>query len=189
MAQHKASRRAVLRSSMKHKYTADLMLDTMEELTTNIAAVRAKIAADTDGTWDTDYVATAGVVAVDFDSKSVGQHKQTARKVIIDKMAHRKLGDEMVDLLEESQVTLNLILAQMDADAGTLSDDATYEAYRIADPIKVDSVFQGPHKANFEKMMVVSVKHREYGKSIAYDMQQIQAQLNIMIDDIQAKNA
>lgn len=173
---------------MKHKYSADLLLDTMEELTANIAAARAKIAADTNTTWDTDYAATAGVVAVDFDAETVGQHKQPARKVIVDKMAHKRLGNEMTDLLEESQVTLNLILAQMDADGGTLSNDATYEAYRVADPIKVDSIFQGPHKADFEKMMIVAVKHTEFGKSISTEMAAIQADLNSMIDEIQAKN-
>lgn len=187
--QHKASRRRVLRSSMKHKFTADLVLDTMEELTANIAAARAKIDADANTTWDTDYAATAGVTAVDFDAKTVGQHEQPARKVIIDKMAHRRLGDEITDLLEESQVTLNLILAQMDADAGTLSNDATYEAFRVADPIKTTSVFQGPHKADFQKMMTVAVKHNDFGKSISEELAAIQSGLNAMIDEIQAKNA
>ena len=189
MAQHKASRRATLRSAMKHKFTADLLLDTMEELTSSIAAARAKIAADTNTTWDTDYAATAGVTAVDFDEKSIGQHKASARKVIVDKMAHKRLGNEITDILEESQVTLNLILAQMDADGGTLSNDATYEAFRIADPITTGSVFQGPHKADFQKMMTVAVKHREFGKSIAEELAAVQSELNAMIDSIQAANA
>lgn len=184
MAQHKASRRRVLRSSMKHKFSADLLLDTMEELTASIAVAEAKFgASDT-----SDYVTEAGVTVVDFDAETVGQHKQSARKVIVDKMAHRRLGDEMTDLLEESQVTLNLILAQLDADAGTLSDDATYETFRVADPITVTSVFQGPHKANFEKMMIVAVKHREFGASIAAEMAAIQEGLNRLIDAIQAAN-
>ena len=188
MAQHKSSRRATLRSAMRHKASADLLLDTMEELTANIAAARAKIAADTNTTWDTDYVATAGVESVDFDVKTVGQHEQPARKVIIDKLAHKRLGNEVTDILEESQVTLNLILAQMDADAGTLSDDATYEAFRISDAIRTDSVLQGPHKADFQKIMIVAMKHRQFGKSIAEELAAVQSELNAMIDDIQAAN-
>lgn len=189
MAQHKSSRRAVLRSSLKHKFSADLLLDTMEELTTNIAAARAKIAADTDISWDTDYASTAGVTAVDFDAETVGQHQAAARKVIIDKMAHKAMGNEICDLLEESQVTLNLILAQMDADAGTLSNDATYEAFRIATPLDADVSFQGPHKATFRKVMTVAIKHKEFGSSISDELAAIQSELNSMIDDIQAANA
>ena len=189
MAQHKSSRRTVLRSSMKHKFSADLLLDMMEELTANIAAAKVKITADTDGAWDVNYVTTAGVTAVDFDAETIGQHKQSARKVIISKMAHRRLAGEVCDLLEESQVTLNLILAQMDADAGTLSNDATYEAFRIANPIAVSSVLQGPHKASFSKVMISAIKHKEFGLSISAELAAVQSELNAMIDLIQTKNA
>ena len=58
----------------------------------------------------------------------------------------------------------------MDADAGTLSDDATYEAFRVADAIRTDSVLQGPHKADFQKIMTVAMKHRQFGKSIAEEL-------------------
>ena len=188
MSQHKASRRATLISAMKHKFSANLWLDTMEELTANIAVARAKVLADTNSTWDTDYLATAGVTAVDFDSPTVGQNKSPARKVIIDKLCHKRLGDEVTNLLEESQVTLNLILAQMDADAGTLSSDAVYEAFRIVDPITTASVLQGPHKVSFVKVMISAIKHKVFGTSIATEMAAIQSELNQMITDIQAAN-
>ena len=188
MAQHNASRRAVLRSSLKHKFTADTLLDTIEELTANIATARAKIAADTNTTWDTDYVATAGVTLIEMDEPTVGQHKATMRKTIVDKMAHKRLGNEIADLLEEAQVTLNGILAQMDADAGTLSGDPTYEAFRIASPLDVDAAGTGPHKASFKKTLIVAIKHKAFGTSLADEMAAIESELNAMIDDIQAAN-
>ena len=43
MAQHKASMRATLRSAMRHKKSADMMLDSLNALTANIAAARQKV--------------------------------------------------------------------------------------------------------------------------------------------------
>lgn len=191
MAQHKVSRRLTVRSALKHKYAADKLLEVMDGLTDNVAAARAKIAADSNGTWDTDYVATAGVEVVDFDDKTVGQHKSSLRKILIDKLCHKALGNEMTDILEEAQVSLNLVLAQMDADAGTLSGDATYEAFRISDVVDVDAERygeEGQHKRSFKKVMISAMSHTKYGRELSDQMQAIQEEINAMIDDIQAAN-
>ena len=189
MSQHKSSRRKTVISAMKHKNAANSMLDVLEELTANIAAARVKVGADTDTAWDTDYVATNGVVAVDMDLKSIGQNKASLRKQLIDKMAHKRLGNEVADTLEEGQVTLNLILAQMDADAGTLSNDATYEAFRILSPADADSSGSGPSKASFRSVMQKAVKHTVFGSSLVDEIVAVHADLNLLIDEIQAANA
>lgn len=175
-------------SSLKHKRGANQFLDVLEELTDKIAVARAKIAADTNLSWDTDYVATAGVTAVDFDERSTGQHKSSLRKMLIDKLCHKRFGDETTDILEESQVTLNLILAQMDADAGTLSADGVYEAFRIADPLDVDAAGAGQSKTTYRRNMRSALKHKAFGDSVSDELAAIQSGLNSMIDEIQAKN-
>lgn len=191
MSQHKASRRRTVISALKHKNAANTMLDVIEGLTSAISTARAKIAADTNTTWDTDYVATAGVTAVDFDSNTVGQHKASLRKILIDKLCHKALGDEMTDILEEAQVTHNLILAQMDADSGTLSADGVYEAFRITDVIDVDSERYGKpgqHKRSFKKTLISALSHTRFGREIADEIAALQSEINSMIDDIQAAN-
>ena len=165
------------------------MLDVLEELTAKITSTTAKVTADTDATWDVDYVSTQGVTAVDMDAKSIGQHKASLRKTLIDKMAHKRLGNEMADALEEGQVTLNLILAQMDADAGTLSNDATYEAFRIANPIAGDSTGSGPSKVTLRQAMIKSFKHTEFGNSLTDELVAVHTGLNALIDLIKTKNA
>ena len=188
MSQHKASRRAVLVSSLKHTNAANQFLDTLEELTANIAAAQAQIDLDTNTSWDTTYVANHSVTEVDMDAKQVGQDKATLRKMLIDKMAHKRLGNEIADTLEEGQVTLNLILAQMDADSGTLSNDATYEAFRITDPVDADAPGSGPSKASFRSVMTKAVKHTVFGSSLVDEIAAVHADLNVMIDSIQTAN-
>jgi len=188
MSQHKSTRRKVVISAIKHKNAANQMLDVLEELTTNIAAARVKIGLDTNTTWDIDYESTLGVTEVDMDAKSIGQHQASLRKMLIDKMAHKRLGNEVADTLEEGQVTLNLILAQMDTDAGTLSIDATYEAFRILSPASADAAGSGPSKASFRSVMQKAVKHTVFGSSLVDEIAAVHADLNLMIDEIQAKN-
>jgi hypothetical protein len=188
MAQHKSSRRKVVISSWKHTNGANQFLDVLEELTANVAAARVKIAADTNTTWDTDYVASVGVSAIDMDAKSIGQHKSSLRKMTIDKMAHKRLANEVIDTLEEGQVTLNLVLAQMDADAGTLSIDSVYEAFKVADPIDADASGDGPSRSSLRRVMRSAVKHREFGNSLSDEIEAVSADINAMIDEIKAKN-
>lgn len=139
--------------------------------------------------WDKDYVTAQGVVAVDMDAESIGQHKASLRKMLIDKMAHKRLGNEIADALEEGQVTLNLILAQMDADAGTLSNDATYEAFKIASPISGDSTGSGPSKVTLRQAMIKAFKHTQFGNSLTDEIVAVHADLNDLIDLIKTKNA
>ena len=188
MAQHKASMRATLRSAMRHKKSADMMLDSLNALIANIAAARQKVAADTNGSWDTDYSATLAVTPVDFDAPTMGQHKQPARKVIISCLAHKQLGDEIRDLIEESQVTLNLVLAQMDADAGNLAADSVYDAYAIANPLDADAPSIGQHERSMRKTLISAICHKEYGSDLSDQMAAIEDDLNAMIEEIKAKN-
>lgn len=189
MAQHKQGKLKTLQSALKHKEAARVWLEEIDRMKTAIAAVQAKVDADADGTWDTDYESTLGTPLFDADKILVGQYRQPLRLKLISAMAHDKLGNTICDSLEEASVSLNALLAQMDADAGTLSDDATYEAYRIADLLEATERLMGPHKATVGRTMEVAISHKEFAAEILADMKSIQDGINALIDSIQAANA
>lgn len=191
MAQHKATDRRSLRSALRHKRAADTWLDVVSEMATNVVGAAAKVAADTDGTWDTDYEATWASSEIDWDATGEdAQHKAAMRKVMINSLSHKKLANEIVDAIEEAQISFNAVLAQMDADAGTLSNDATYEAYRIADVLDADAEGDdAQHKVSFKKSLRAALSHRSLADSLLADLVAMQEAVNSLIDDIQAKNA
>jgi hypothetical protein len=193
MAQHKASNTKTLRSALRHKRAADMWLDgVINDIQQQGAAVLAKIAADTDLTWDTDYVATHGTGTLDADVGLTGQHKATFRQILRNSLAHKKLADTVCDILEETSVSFNAVLMQMDADAGTLSDDATYEAYRIADEDLIgdgSGILGGQHKASSLRSLESALSHKALAAKLIADMAEVQDLVNAMIDAIQAKNA
>ena len=190
MAQHKASDRRSLRSALRHKRAADTLLDAITQLDTNTAGAAAKVAADTNLSWDTDYEALWGVTETDWDATgSEAQHKAPIRKVLQNALAHRRLANEIADALEEAEVSLNGVLAQMDADAGTLSADPVYEAYRITDVIDADAEgSEAQHKASFRRSLRSALSHKELADSIIDDLVARQEAINSLIDDIQAAN-
>ena len=190
MAQHKASNLKTLISAMSHKEAAEKLLSSIEDLKAAAAAVKAKVAIDTDGTWDTDYLATAGVSVTEFDSELIGQYRQSLRKILISKLKHKKLGNDIADIIEEVQISFNAVLAQMDVDAGTLSDDATYEAYRIANIVDPDAkIYGAQHQASMRKVLIDSVAHKELGNFLADSIASIQTSVNTIIDLVQVSNA
>jgi len=190
MSQHKASDRRSLRSALRHKRAADTLLDGLSELETNTAGAAAKVAADTNTTWDTDYEALWAASETDWDLKGEeAQHKASLRKVMINSLAHKRLANEMVDAIEEAQISLNAVLAQMDADAGTLSIDSVYEAYRIADVIDADAKGEeAQHKASLRQSLRKALSHKSLADQIIDDLIAAQEAVNSLIDDIQAKN-
>jgi hypothetical protein len=173
---------------MKHKNAANQLLDVMEELTSQIAGARAKMAADSNGSIDSDYSSSHSVTEVDMDDKSIGQHEASLRKITIDKMAHKRLGNEIIDLLEDGQVSLNAILAKIDADGVTLDPvDANWDTFRMS-PLSADESGDGPSRSSLRRVMRSALKHKAFGDSMSDELSAIASDINSLIDEIQAKN-
>ena len=191
MAQHKSSRRRVFISALKHKNAANSLLDVIEGLTSTISEAAAKVAADSNGAWDQDYITTLGIEATDFDAKTIGQHKASLRKILIDKLCHKYLGNEMSDVLEEAEVSLNAVLAKMDAGAGTLDPvDANWDALKV-DVSDVDAYRgyeEGQMRTSFKKVLISALSHTRFGRETADEIKAIQEGINSLIEDIKAKN-
>ena len=115
--------------------------------------------------------------------------KRSLREILINSLAHKALANKVCDALEEASVSFNAVLAQMDADGGTLSDDATYEAYRITDLVGADEISGGQHKATDKQSMRSALSDKELADKIIADLKANQEAVNAMIDSIQAANA
>ena len=188
MAQHKSSRRKVVISSWKHTNGANQLLDVLEELTTNVADARTKMTADANGSIDNDYVTAAGVTEVDMDAKSIGQHKASLRKMTIDKMTHKRLANEVIDVLEDGQVSLNAVLTKIDADGVTLDAvDANWDVFRMT-VLDADTSGDGPSRSSLRRVMQSAVKHKAFGNSLSDELAAVADSVNAFIDEIQAKN-
>ena len=187
MAQHKASDLKTLESALRNKKAAAALLDELADLKTAAATVQAKVDADADGTWDTDYVAQASLF--DTDTILEAQYKRSLREVLVNSLAHKKLANKVCDALEEASVSLAGVVAQMNADGGTLSDDATYEAYRITDLVGAEEVSGGQHKATDQQSMRSALSHKELADKIIADIKANQEAVNAIIDAVQAANA
>lgn len=189
MAQHNQSKKLTIRSAIKHKFAADKLIEVMDGLSSAIADARAKVDADANGSWDTDY-GDLSVEVYDFDQKTIGQHKSSLRKILIDKLTHRRLGNAVSDALEEAQVTLNLVLAQMDADGGNLSADGVYDAYKISEVIDVDKepLVEGQHQRSLRKVMISALSHKRFGNELSDQLESIESGINSLIEEIKAKN-
>jgi len=190
MSQHKSSLKRTLRSALKHKKAADAILDSMVVLEASVISVKGKIAADTNGTWGTDYETSSSVSEVDFDQKGSEQHKASLRKVIISSLAHKRLANEIVDAIEEAQVTFNAILVKMDAGAGTLDPvDANWDELLIG--VKIDNDSKGTdaqHKASLRESMRKAVSHKFLADFILDGIFVMQVSVESIITDIKAKN-
>jgi len=190
MAQHKASNSRTLRSAMRHKAAADSWLDDGINAIQGEGAVLVKMNADANGTWDTDYVAEHGTPLYDTDNILLGQYKRTLREIMIGSLAHKNLANKICNTLEEISVSYNAVLAQMDADGGTLSNDATYEAFRIKneDLLSGGQREGGQHQATTTRSLRSALSHRDLANKLIDDMAALQKQVNDMIDIVQAAN-
>ena len=189
MAQHKRSNRDTLRSALKHKVAADTILDSIDELAIKIVLVESKIAADANGTWDTDYEASHAVTEVDMDAKSIGQHKRSIREVLKSSMSHKRLANEIADTIEEAQVSLNAVLVKMDAGAGTLDAvDANWDALAVVNLIDADAKSVGQHKRSLRETIRSAVSHKQLGDFIIDTLALLENGVNGLIEDIKAKN-
>lgn len=114
-AQNKSSMRRIWRSKLKHKKLADALIEALAGLESNFNAMLAKLDAEAGTLDDTDYVSSLAVAAISPDAASLGQHKASLRKTMIDAMAHKKLGNEIVDAVAATQAAFNAVLAKLDA--------------------------------------------------------------------------
>lgn len=147
MAQHKQSLRQSLRSALSHKRLADQLLDLIVDSQNALNATSTKLAADAAGTLDTDY--SAGDIATfDFDEAgTLAQHKTSLRKSLRSALANKWLADEIIDSIEEIQLSMNVLHAKLDAEAGVLAS-TDFVSSLLIEAIDADGEGRGQYKAS-----------------------------------------
>ena len=176
MSQHKSLFRKSLRSALKHKNLADMILDDILAIQTQFNLAMDKMDADDSSAMDIDYN-TLNVAVSEYDAAGSGQHKADLRKTLRSALSHKKLADEIVDSIEEAQANFNALMAKIDADAGTLSVGNVSGFSLVA--IGADSVgSDAQHKATFRKSLRSAMSHRRLADQIIDAIEGIQEATN-----------
>jgi len=182
MSQHKSTLRRSLRSALRHKTLADSILDDILGIQTQFNLAMDKIDADNTAAMDTDYVATLAITASEYDAESTGvQHKADLRKCLRSALSHKKLADEVIDSIEELQVTFNALMAKIDAEAGTLND-IDYASTLAVVPFDPDTeTDEAQHKAFFRKSLRSALSHRRLADQILDAINTVQDAVNLAL--------
>lgn len=179
-AQHKASKRASLRSALKHTKLANNILDSLATSQTAFNALMDKIDADNSATLDVDYVSTQ-TVDLDFDPDATGtdaQHKSTFRNSLRKALSHKALADEILDAIDELEVTHNALLAKLDAEVGILND-TDYASALGSSVTDSDSPGSGAqHKVSFRVSLRSALCHRKLANDILDAISSTQGAMN-----------
>jgi len=126
---HKQSIRKTMQKALAHKGLANLLLEALVDLQSQMNQCLTKLDADNAASLDVDYN-TLEIVSNSIDGDESGLnagHKATWRRSLRSVLKHKGIADEILDSIEELQTAFNLCLAKLDAEAGTL-DDANYES-------------------------------------------------------------
>lgn len=115
--------KVALRAGLRNKQLADNFMSAISTVETQFNAAMAKLSADTSGALDVDYVSTTAI-ASPFLADAVflpSPYKRTHRQAIRTAVAHKVLGDFLVDQVAGLHASFNALLTKLDADAGTLA--------------------------------------------------------------------
>jgi predicted DNA-binding ribbon-helix-helix protein len=165
MSQHKASLRKSFQKAISHKNLANKILDDVLGIQTQLNAALDKIDADDTGSMDTDY-ANLVVTASEYDAYYNAQNKADMRKILINRLSHKKLANEIIDSIEELQVAFNQLLAKIDNESGTLSS-TNFVSTLSVDVIDVDAASsEAQHKAPFRKSLQKALSHKKLANEL-----------------------
>lgn len=178
--QNKASMRNKLRSALAHKKAADEFLDSLKDSQSKWNSAMDKLQADNPAALDINYSSTQAVTDIyEADGENSGsQHKASLRATMRSALANRKLADELCDALEEFQTAHNVLMAKLDAEAGTL-DDTNYASLLSITPIDRDGEVSGAqNKASLRKALRSALANESLADTIMDAMWALQSALN-----------
>lgn len=117
-----------------------------------------------------------------------GQNKASMRQKMRSAVAHKRLADQLLDSLLDTQVKLNGTLAKIDAD-NPVSLDTDYEADgALVDTWEADG--QGTdaqHKASLRDSLRSALAHRQMADEIADALEELQAAYTALLVKLDAE--
>ena len=131
---------------------------------------------------DTDYVA-ACAIASPFSADAVisgAANKASIRRVMRSSLAKKKLADDYIDALAAIDAQFNILLAKLDAEAGTLND-GNYAALLTLSAIDPDAAHYGQNKASMRKALRSAMAHKKLADQLLDNLVAAQAAFNAVL--------
>lgn len=133
------------------------------------------------GGMDVNYVSSLKISAVDFDANIPSSNvNRTYRQVMIASLAHKKLANLLADKLMNIQANYNLLLAKLDAEAGTLND-VNYEALLSIVSVDLDAVSHEQNKTAYRKVLRSVLHHKKLADEIVDALESLIANMNLAL--------
>lgn len=117
----------------------------------------------------------------------MAQHKATRRQSMRSALAHRRLADELLDSLADSQSKFNGLVAQLDAEDKDSGNHTSVAAFAISDVFEADGEGSGAqHKASLRKSLRSALAHKKLADEIADAMEEMATAQNALVTKLDA---
>ena len=183
MAQHRRTLRQSLRSALANKKLADDLIDSIQQTQTRMTALFTAMDGGAGGDYATD---VAGANLLDPDAEMTeGQNKSSQRRSLRSALAHKALADDILDSLEELDLSINGVSAQLTTDAG-VPTAAAYAAFAVTED-EADSLVpeeDAQNKTSRRKILRSSLSHKRLADQLIDALQQMQQEMNLSVTDL-----
>jgi len=112
--------------------------------------------------------------------KMTSPHKSTLRKSLRSALSHKKLADELLDSLADSQTKFNSLVSQLNGQAKGVGNTAT-SAHLITDIFEADGTgTEAQHKSTLRKSLRSALSHKKLADEIADSMEELATAQNAL---------
>lgn len=116
------------------------------------------------------------------------QNKASLRKKTRSAMSHKRLADEILDSLADSQAKWNAAMAKLDADTAIALDTDYAATLSISDVVEFDGEgSQAQHKRSLRESLRSALSHRKLADELADSLEEMQAAHNAMMAKLDAQ--
>lgn len=117
-----------------------------------------------------------------------GQNKASMRKKLRSALAHKRLADELLDSILDSQTKWNSAMDKLQADNPASLDVNYYSTKKISDVFEADGENMGSqHKASLRDSLRSALAHRKLADEICDGIEEFQVAFNAMLVKLDAE--
>src|SRR5688500_13680517 len=114
-------------------------------------------------------------------------HKATLRKSLQSALAHRRLANELLDSILDTQQKFNAAMAKLDADAALTLDIDYASTLSVTDLFEADTAGSGQHKATLRQSLRSALMHKRLADEIADALEEMQVAYNALLVKLDAE--
>lgn len=117
-----------------------------------------------------------------------GQNKASMRKKLRSALAHKKLADELLDSIADSQAKWNSTMDKLQADNPASLDTNYASTQSVTDVFEADGENMGAqHKASLRDSLRSALAHRKLADEICDSLEEFQVAFNAMLVKLDAE--